>query len=71
MIFKWGTFSPLSSLIILLLVYPSNLIVSGVKSLRQYPVLISYVILFSILPTYIILGGLLVTASCFLMIYLK
>ena len=29
---KWGTFSPFSSLVILLLVLPSNYIVSGVKS---------------------------------------
>ena len=29
---KWGTFSPFLSLIVLLLVLPSNLIVSAVKS---------------------------------------
>ena len=50
---KWGSFSPFSSLVILLLVLQSNFIVSGIKSLILYPVLISNVNLFTVLFTYI------------------
>ena len=45
---KRGAFSPSSSLVILLLVLPSNFNVSRVKSSRWYPMLILNVILFSI-----------------------
>ena len=47
-------FSPFLSLVTLFSVLRSNLIVSGVKSSRQYPALILNVILLSILLTYIL-----------------
>ena len=62
---KWGTFLLFSSLIILLLVLPSDFNSSSVKSSRQYSVFILNTILFSILFTYILLEGLSLTASCF------
>ena len=45
---KSGAFLPFLSLVILLLVFRSNFIVSSVKNLRKYPVLILNLILFSI-----------------------
>ena len=68
---KWCTFSTFLFLVILHLVLPNNLIVSGVKSSRSYPIFILNVILFENFFTYILLGGFLVTVSCFLMIYSK
>ena len=60
-----------SSLVILLLVLPSNFIVSGVKSSREYPDFILNVIVFFILFMYIIIEGLSVTVSCIFKMYLK
>ena len=54
------------SLVILLLVFPSNFIDSGVKGLRYYPVYLLDVILSFILFMYVIIERLSVTASCFL-----
>ena len=56
---RCGTFSKFLSLDILLSVLPNSLIASGVKSSRWYPVLILYVILFSVLFTYIFLNDIL------------
>ena len=50
---------------------PSNFIVSGVKISGYYPLLISNIILFSNLFKYVLIGGLSVTVSCFLIIYSK
>ena len=66
-----STFSPFLSLDILLSVLSSNFIVPGVKSSRYYPFLISNVILFSILFTYILIDGLPTFSLCFLRIYSK
>ena len=63
---KWGTFSAILFLVILILVLPRNFIVSGIKSSRYYPVFILDVILFSILFTHILIAGLLVVCPCFL-----
>ena len=68
---KLATFSAFSYLVILLLVFPSNFIASGVKSSGKYLVFILNVILFSILYTYIIIEWLSVTVSCYFKIYLK
>ena len=70
-IFKLGKLSPFSSLCALLLVLPGNLILLGVESCRWYPVWILNVILFSILFTYIFVGGFSSTVSCFLIKYSK
>ena len=67
-IFKWGTFSPSFSIVILFSLLPRNFVV---ESLR-YPVLILNTIPFSIFFTYIFLtGGSSVSVSYFLMIYSK
>ena len=50
----------------LTLMLPSNFIVSGVKSSKQYPVLISKVIVFSILFISISIEGLIVFPHSFL-----
>ena len=63
---KWGTFSPILSLVILLLVLLCNFIVSGVTSWRWYPVFVLNIILFTILFMYILITGFWVTVSCFL-----
>ena len=70
-ILKWGTFSPFSSLVILFLVVPSDVITSDMKNPRKYPFLILNVILFSLLFAYIIIGGLSVDSPNFLKIYSK
>ena len=62
---KWGKFSPFSYLVILLLVLPSNYMVSGVENSRKYAAFILNIILFFILFTYVIIEELSVTASCF------
>ena len=66
---KWGTFSPFSFLGILLLMLPSNVIISGVKRSRKYLVLFLNVTLPSTLFAYILIGAISPTAWCFLMIY--
>ena len=58
-------------LFLLLLALPSNVIVSGIKGSRSYPVFILNVILLSISLTYTIVEGLSVTVSYFLIIYSK
>ena len=68
-ILKWGTFSPFSSLVILFLVVPSDVITSDMKNPRKYPFLILNVI--SLLFAYIIIGGLSVDSPNFLKIYSK
>ena len=55
-----------SSLVILLLVLSSNFRAPSVKCLRQYPVLVLNAILTDILFTYILIGGLLITISCWI-----
>ena len=52
---KGVSFSQFLSLVILLLLLPSNIIVSGVESSRYYPVFNLNVIVFSIIFTYIII----------------
>ena len=72
LIYKWGTFSPFLSLVILLLVLPNNFIVSRVKICRQYPIFIFNVILHSILFTYIFIEGFLMKDfSMFFSVYSK
>ena len=68
---RGGTFSLFLSLVILLLVFPSNLVVSGVNNPKLYPSLISNVTLFSILFIYICTDGLSVFSPCFFKIYSK
>ena len=67
---KQGTFSPFSSLVILLLVPSSNFINSELDSWKLYPFFILKVILFSILFTYILIGRLSVFSPCFLNCYI-
>ena len=68
---KLGKFSPSLFLVILLLVLPSNFIVSGVKSLKYYLAFTLKVVLLSVLFMCTIIERLSVTVSCFLKIYLK
>ena len=67
---KWDTFLPFFFSFILLLLFPSIFIVSGVKGSIYYPVFISNVIIFSILFTYILIEGLPVFFSCFFFKYI-
>ena len=55
-----------SPLVILFLVLSSNFRAPGVTCLRQYTVLILNVILIDTLFIYIIIGGLLITISCWI-----
>ena len=70
-IWKWQIFSRFLSLVILPLVLPSNFIVSDVKSLRYYPVLISNVIPSLTLFAYILIEGLSVFSPYVFKIYSK
>ena len=55
-----------TSLVILVLVLSSNFRVPGVTCLRQYTVLILNEILMDTLFAYILIGGLLITISCWI-----
>ena len=55
-----------SSLVILFLVLSSNFRAPGVTCLRQYPDLVLNAILIDTLFTYILIGGLLITISCWI-----
>ena len=54
---KLGTFSQLLSPVILFLVLASNLIVWDTKNSRQNLVLVLNIIVFSVVFTYILIGG--------------
>ena len=62
---KWGTFSSFSSLVILLLVLPSNFIVSTIKKFKTVPFFNSKTNTIFYLRTYILNGRLSVTVWCF------
>ena len=71
MISKWGTFSPFSFLVILLLVLPSNFIVSTIKKFKTVPFFNSKTNPIFYVRTYILNGRLSVTVWCFLITYSK